>query len=111
MHHGLLRTSSAGWTLSPAFDLNPNPSPGPKRLCTTIDFSDPTASVDTLVGVASYFRLSDDDIRLTLGEVLDATGRWRTVAREAGVGSSAAEYMAPAFEHDQAERARQIVAP
>jgi serine/threonine-protein kinase HipA len=96
-NHGFLRTSSAGWTLSPAFDLNPNPSPGPKHLCTAIDFSDPSASVDTLVGVASYFRLSDDDIRLTLGEVLDATSRWRTVAREAGVGSGAAEYMAPAF--------------
>jgi hypothetical protein len=79
--------------------------------CTAIDFVDPTASVDTLVGVASCFRLSDDDIRLTLGQVVDATSRWRTVAKEAGLGSTAVEYMAPAFEHDQAERARQIVAP
>lgn len=29
-NHGFLRTSSAGWTLSPAFDLNPDPSPAPE---------------------------------------------------------------------------------
>ena len=36
-NHGFLRLSSAGWTLSPAFDLNPDPRPGPKRLSTAIE--------------------------------------------------------------------------
>jgi serine/threonine-protein kinase HipA len=107
-NHGFLRTTSAGWTLSPAFDLNPDPSPGPKRLSTAIDLDDTTASVDTLMSVAHHFRLDDDRARRTLGEVSDATGQWQTAARQAGLGRAAVEQMAPAFEHDRANRARQI---
>jgi serine/threonine-protein kinase HipA len=108
-NHGFLRASSAGWTLSPVFDLNPDPSPGPKRLSTAIDFDDTTASVDTLMNVAGYFRLDDDDARQVLGEVSDATNRWRTAAEETGLDHTAIERMAPAFEHGQASRAREIV--
>jgi serine/threonine-protein kinase HipA len=107
-NHGFLRTSSAGWTLSPAFDLNPDPRPGPKHLNTAIDLDDTTASVETLMNVAHYFRLDDDDARQILGEVGGATSQWRTVAEEAGLDRTAIEQMTPAFEHDQAKRARQI---
>ncbi len=108
-NHGFLRTTSAGWALSPAFDLNPDPSPGPKYLSTAIDFDDPTASADTIMDVAGYFRLDDDDARRVLGEVIDATSRWRAVAHRNGLPRAAIDQMAPAFEHDQADRARQIV--
>ncbi len=108
-NHGFLRTSSAGWTLSPAFDLNPDPSPGPKHLSTAIDFDDTTASLDTLMSLAGYFRLDDDDARRVLGEVSDATSRWRTAAEETGLGRAAIEQVAPAFEHGQANRARQVL--
>jgi serine/threonine-protein kinase HipA len=107
-NHGFLRASSAGWALSPAFDLNPDPSPGPKHLSTAIDFDDTAASVDTLMAVADNFRLGDDDARQVLSEVSAATGRWRTAAAEAGLDRAAVEQMAPAFEHGQADRVRQI---
>jgi serine/threonine-protein kinase HipA len=107
-NHGFLRTTSAGWTLSPAFDLNPDPSPGPKHLSTAIDFGDATASVDTLMNVAHHFRLADDRARRILGEVGDATSQWQTVAQEAGLARAAVRQMTPAFEHDQGDRARQI---
>ena len=107
-NHGFLRTSSAGWTLAPAFDLNPDPRPGPKHLCTAIDFDDTSASVDTLLGVADYFRLNADDARQVLSEVSTATSRWRTVAEEAGLDHPAIGQMAPAFEHDQANWARRL---
>lgn len=97
-NHGLLRTTSAGWTLSPAFDLNPNPSPGPKRLSTAIDLDDSTASVELLMSVAGYFRLDRDDARRTLREVSNAVGKWRSVATECGLDRAAIEHMAPAFE-------------
>jgi serine/threonine-protein kinase HipA len=97
-NHGFLRSNSAGWALSPAFDLNPDPSPGPKRLSTAIDFDDTTASVDTLMGVAEHFRLDAHDARRVLGEVSDATGRWRMVAAQAGLDRAAVEQMAPAFD-------------
>jgi serine/threonine-protein kinase HipA len=107
-NHGFLRTSSAGWTLSPAFDLNPDPTPGTKRLSTAIDFDDTTASVDTLLSVAPHFRLDPDAARHLLGEVSDATSRWRAAAQEVGLDRAAVEQMAPAFEHDRAGRAREI---
>jgi serine/threonine-protein kinase HipA len=109
-NHGFLRTSNAGWALSPAFDLNPDPRPGPKHLSTAIDFDDTTASVDTLMNVATYFRLGDEDAQQVLGEVSEAVGQWRAAATETGLDRTAIEQMAPAFEHDRADRARQILA-
>lgn len=107
-NHGFLRTSSAGWTLSPAFDLNPDPSPGPKHLSTAIDFDHSTASVETLMSVAGYFRLAADDARQVLGEVADATSQWRTAAGEIGLDRATVEEMAPAFEHDQVDRVHEL---
>lgn len=98
-NHGFLRTSSAGWTLSPAFDLNPDPEPGPKRLSTAIDFDDANASIDTLMSVAGEFRLGAEAARSILDEVLEAASWWRRVAGEAGLGAGEIERMAPAFEH------------
>ncbi|MHB1596539.1 MAG: type II toxin-antitoxin system HipA family toxin [Streptosporangiaceae bacterium] len=51
-NHGFLHKHSDSWELSPAFDLNPNPAPGPKELRTAIDFYDTYASIDTLMSVA-----------------------------------------------------------
>ncbi len=109
-NHGFLRTSNAGWVLSPAFDLNPDPSPGPKHLSTAIDFDDTTASIDTLMSVGGYFRLGDEDAQQVLGEVSEAISQWRAAATETGLDRTAIEQMAPAFEHDRADRARQILA-
>lgn len=108
-NHGFLRASTAGWSLSPAFDINPDPRPGPKHLSTAIDYEATAARLDTLMEVAPYFRLSDDEARATLREVADATSRWRTAAHLMGL-DSAVEQMAVAFDHDQASAAREIVA-
>lgn len=109
-NHGFLRTSTAGWSLSPAFDLNPNPEPGPKQLSTAIDYDDATASVDLLMSVAEYFRLSRDEARATLAQVSGATAGWRVAARAAGLDAVAVDRMGPAFEHEQAEVARHVTA-
>lgn len=107
-NHGFLRSTTAGWNLSPAFDLNPDPSPGAKHLCTAIDFDDTAVSIDALMSVAEHFRLRNEDARRVLGEVAAATSRWQIVAAEAGLSRAAIERMAPAFEHEQTDRARQI---
>jgi serine/threonine-protein kinase HipA len=107
-NHGFLRTSSAGWSLSPAFDLNPNPDPGPKHLSTAIDFSDDRARLDTLFAVAEEFRLSRDDAQAILGEVSVATSHWRAAAERVGLDQGAIEEMSPAFEHEQADTARSL---
>jgi serine/threonine-protein kinase HipA len=104
-NHGFLRVSSAGWSLSPAFDLNPDPRPGERHLSTAIDDATTAARVDVLLDVAAYFRLRPDDARHVLREVVNATSKWREAAAEQGLDRSAIEDMAPAFEHDQAREA------
>jgi serine/threonine-protein kinase HipA len=108
-NHGFLRTSSAGWTLSPAFDLNPDPAAGPKLLSTAIDYEDHAASIERLMTVAEHFRLTQADAVGVLREVVDSTKGWRRTARELGLGAAAVEQMAPAFEHAQAAAAGELV--
>jgi serine/threonine-protein kinase HipA len=107
-NHGFLRTSTAGWTLSPAFDLNPDPGPGPKYLSTAIDYDTAAARLDVLMDVAEYFRLNGDEARTVLRDVTEATSGWRGAAQDIGLGRNAVEEMAPAFEHEQASAAREI---
>lgn len=109
-NHGFLRTSTAGWSLSPAFDLNPDPRPGPKRLSTTIDYDTAEPRLDVLMGIAEHFRLSANDARATVGEVMRATSGWRRAAQSLGLDRAEVEDMAPAFEHEQAESAKRMAA-
>lgn len=106
-NHGFLRTSSAGWELAPAFDLNPDPE-GPKELRTAIDLDDHRASVELLLGVAASFYLDAGAARRVLREVCAAVSRWRTCAEAAGIRRAEVEEMAPAFEHQEMERARAV---
>jgi serine/threonine-protein kinase HipA len=108
-NHGFLRTSTAGWSLSPAFDLNPDPEPGPKTLSTAIDYGTDAASLKVLLDVAEHFRLGTEEAEAIVGDVAAATRAWRSAAERAGIGRAELERMAPAFEHEQAERARSIV--
>jgi serine/threonine-protein kinase HipA len=108
-NHGFLRTSTAGWSLSPAFDLNPDPEPGPKHLSTSIDFDTDAARLDVLMEVAEYFRLSREAARAALGEVGSATSRWRTAAATVGLDRAEVERMSPAFEHEQVEAMAEIL--
>jgi serine/threonine-protein kinase HipA len=108
-NHGFLRVTSAGWALSPAFDLNPDPRPGPRILSTAIDFDDREARVDTLMRVLDAFRLGERDALDILTRVTAAVAGWRDVARSYGLPNASVEQLAPAFEHDQADRARELV--
>jgi serine/threonine-protein kinase HipA len=107
-NHGFLRESSAGWALSPAFDLNPDPRPGPRLLHTAIDFDDNAARLDILMGVKDAFRLDDRSALAILATVAGATARWAAAARRAGLNPAEIEDMAPAFEHDQTRAAREL---
>jgi serine/threonine-protein kinase HipA len=97
-NHGFLRSSTAGWTLSPAFDLNPNPHR--RTLTTMIEPGREQSNIETALGVASLFRLAPDEARAVLAEVSGATSRWRQVAAANGLSKRAIEQLQPAFEHD-----------
>jgi serine/threonine-protein kinase HipA len=107
-NHGFLHQRGESWTLSPAFDLNPNPDPGPKNLSTAIDFTDTRASVDTLISVAPYFRLDPGDAVEVLAQVARAAARWHVVAKTHGLTQRDLDVMEPAFEHAESQRAQAL---
>jgi serine/threonine-protein kinase HipA len=109
-NHGFLHQRAGSWALSPAFDLNPNPAPGPKQLSTAINLTDTAASVDTLMSVADRFGLDASGAVSVLGEVTRAVAAWRDVAASYGLQQEDLEAMEPAFEHAETERARALTA-
>jgi serine/threonine-protein kinase HipA len=105
-NHGFLRFDRSGWTLSPAYDLNPVPADLKARLLTTnIDLEESTCSVDLLEAAAEYFALSLPEARSILKEVALATSSWRSVAKEVGANGKEIHRMASAFEHEALQQA------
>jgi serine/threonine-protein kinase HipA len=96
-NHGFLHQRGEAWRLAPAFDLNPDPSPGPKFLSTAIDISDDAATIDTALSVADFFRLSDAQATAVCNEVATAVSQWRNVAGRHSLGNQEITDMEPAF--------------
>jgi serine/threonine-protein kinase HipA len=105
-NHGFLWKEKAGWTLSPAYDLNPVPSDLKARvLSTCIDLQESTCSLELVQEAAGYFGLPLPKARSIIKEVSAATATWRSVAKEVGARPSETDRMASAFEHDDLRRA------
>jgi len=105
-NHGFLRPGPAGWSLSPAFDLNPVPADVRARVLTTnIDLDEGTCSVDLLEAAARYFGLGLKPARAILKQVATVTATWRDVARSAGARAPEITRMTSAFEHEDLTRA------
>ncbi len=61
-NHGFLWIGRAGWSLSPAYDLNPTPTDLKARILTTnIDLDEGTCSIDLVESAAEYFGISHSD--------------------------------------------------
>lgn len=104
-NHGFLWLGKAGWSLSPAYDLNPVPTDLKARVLTTnIDLNEGTCSIDLLEDAAEYFGLGVAVARSIIKEVATVTATWRKVAREVGAKSAEITRMASAFEHDDLRR-------
>ena len=105
-NHAFLR-QRRGWTLSPAYDLNPNPY-RPDRLSTAIDLDNNTADIETALSVSGYFRLTLPEARSTITAVCEATSRWHGEAADLGLPRREIDLMAGAFENDQ-RRAASVI--
>ena len=100
-NHGFLLRDRTGWSLLPAYDLNPTPADLKARiLSTNIDLDEGTCSIGLVESVAGYFGMSLERAREVLREVAGATRQWRAVAGEVGIRPAQIECMASAFEHD-----------
>lgn len=105
-NHGFLYEGTAGWRLSPAYDLNPVPVDlKPRFLSTAVDFEDHEASIELALMVAPYFDLDENAARAIARDVALSVAEWRTVASKLGLPRPAIERMASAFEHDDLKSA------
>jgi serine/threonine-protein kinase HipA len=108
-NHGFLRTSTAGWSLSPAFDLNPNPQTGGGGFSTVIEERRERSDIEAALELADLFRLTPQQALSTIEEVDSATSNWREVAKRVGLEPRALERMSTAFENDEAHIARELL--
>lgn len=96
-NHGFLRERS-GWTLSPAFDLNPVPADvRPRVLTTYVTPDEGTGSLDAARESASYFGLALKQADVIIDEVLSVLRSWRKIARRAGASAKECDRMESAF--------------
>ena len=105
-NHGFLRLGRSGWSLSPAYDLNPAPADLKERVLTTnIDLDEGTCSLDLLEAACGFFALTLAQARSVIKEVATATATWRDTAKAVGARAAEIDRMASAFEHDDLKRA------
>ncbi len=104
-NHGFLR-APRGWRLSPAYDLNPVPVDVKPRIhALAIDEIDGTASLDTAIGVAPMFGMTDGAARAIAAEVGRAVRGWRDTAARLGMTPNEIDRMSSAFDHDDLKAA------
>jgi serine/threonine-protein kinase HipA len=97
-NHGFL-FEDGGWTLSPMFDVNPNPDLGKER-STSIGFqTDSRETARALMETAPDFGLSPKDARRIWDDVLAATENWRDIAKANGVRERDLDDFAESLDH------------
>lgn len=93
-NHGFL-LSEAGWRLSPAYDINPNPAG--YGLSLNIASNDNSLNFEAALKVIPLFRLSQSDAREILQQISDVVSQWRTFAAESGLARTEILEMETAF--------------
>jgi len=105
-NHGFLWLGQSGWTLSPAYDINPTPADlKPRILATNIDFDDGSCSIELLRSVADEFSLKPKAADALIREVAEATRHWAIAAQRRGASEREIRRMQSAFEHHDLHRA------
>lgn len=105
---GFLYAGAGQWRMAPAFDLNPFPDKARESKTWLSEDSGPITSIEELMAQAARFELGPAQAKAALADVVRTVGRWREIALSPDVGMKAAELddFAPAFEHEELERAR-----
>lgn len=93
-NHGFILNQS-GWSLSPAFDMNPDFDKEGHVL--NIDDRDNRPNINTILSTADFYALKTAQAESIVGDVLKAVGRWRHVAQKVGLRKGEIELMESAF--------------
>ncbi len=102
-NHGFMLTSR-GWTLAPAYDVNPDPHGEGLKL--NISESDNAQDLELALSVAPHFRLKPERATAITSEVVEAVKSWREVATARGLSAAAQDRMKAAFRVVEAPGAR-----
>ena len=95
-NHGFLLKPS-GWSLAPAYDMNPNPHRAGLRL--NISETDNTQDLELALEVAPYFRVKDSRAKELIDVLVGVIAHWPDVANSHGISRDEQERMAAAFNH------------
>ena len=80
-NHGFLLTSR-GWTLSPAYDMNPTLN---DHLSLLINSYTNRSDLDVLLASSEEFMINKDEARQIIEEVKISVSRWNTLAKRLGI--------------------------
>jgi serine/threonine-protein kinase HipA len=93
-NHGFILTAS-GWTLSPAFDINPDEYGAGLKL--NISEHDNSLVFDLAMEVIPYFRISRGRASAILNDIKASVLKWHDVADKYGISRQEQEMVSPAF--------------
>lgn len=93
-NHGFLR-GELGWEISPAFDMNPNPTR--KAHAIRLDGISAEADVDIMLATADAYQLSRQKAVAILDEIVRATSTWREEALRLRISRREIQMMQEAF--------------
>ncbi|GAB6096129.1 type II toxin-antitoxin system HipA family toxin [Desulfatiferula olefinivorans] len=101
-NHGFLYVPGTGWTLSPAFDIVPQPDmgPGERRTLTLGVGKDGSrnATLENALSVAGVFGLPDDEARVLIDTLKHLfLSQWKKVYAECGVPQKDFNHLSQAF--------------
>lgn len=97
-NHGFVLCQN-GWSLAPAFDMNPNIDKADHVL--NIDDSDNRPDMNTVLSTADFYGLKPERAEQIVDEVLKATGMWHQVAQRVGLHKGEIDLMETAFNLDR----------
>lgn len=96
-NHGFL-ASRTSWTLSPVFDVNPNPDPTRSRSTSIMGADSLPEEVEGLLAFAEECNLRPSQAREHITRVVEAISQWRDRARKNQIDEREISMMAEALE-------------
>lgn len=109
LNHGFLYEGRGLWRLAPAFDINPFPERARELKTWISEEAGPEATIEGLMSVAPYFRLSSSRSRQILRQVEHAVSNWRARGHQIGMTNAELDQFTNAFEHSERDAARKLV--
>lgn len=107
-NHGFLRVA-AGWRLSPAFDINPDPDEGGTLKTAISEIHGSALDLEAAIEAAGFFDITEDDALQTISQMATTiAGTWRQVGARLGMTSSDFKAVVPAFENERMKLAAEL---